>query len=255
MSNTYPATFIIGTLASFFWLGFFDPAPRPKTNDNQRTHFKTECIDAALIALFLGLCAARTGFVYLHWEYYASHAVEMFWIWQGGLTWIGGAFGAILGVAFFSFRSEHSFWSLIDALAIPAGIITLSAWSGCYLDGCAYGRQMSESLLTPVAEDMFGGLAARWPTQMVGIISSMVILLSLYALSNLHLKRGILGCLSLTTIAAVALALSFTRSDPALLIRNYRLDTIGSAAVLLTALGGLVFCISRKADLQKSEST
>ncbi len=250
MSNTYPAIFIIGTLASFLWLGFFDPAPKSNSNDNQRTHSRTEYIDAALIALFLGLCGARTGFVYLHREYYASHAIEIFWLWQGGLTWVGAAFGAILGVGFYSFRSEHSFWSLIDSLAIPAGIIALSAWSGCYLDGCAYGTQMPESHWTPVVEDMFGGFTSRWPTQMAGIISSLVILLSLYVLSNLQLKRGVLGCLSLATIAAVALALSFTRSDPALLVHEFRLDTVGSAAVLLTALCGFVLVWFKKPGSQ-----
>jgi phosphatidylglycerol---prolipoprotein diacylglyceryl transferase len=250
MSNTYPAIFILGTLASFLWLGFINPAPRPKSNHNQRTFSRTEYIDAALIALFLGLCGARMGFVYLHWEYYASHVIEIIWLWQGGLTWVGGAFGAILGVGFYSFRSEHSFWSLFDALAIPAGIIALSAWSGCYLDGCAYGTPMPESHWTPVVEDMFGGITSRWPTQMVGIISSLAILISLYVLSTLQLKRGVLGCLGLAAIAAVALALSFTRSDPALLIRDYRVDTIGSAAVLLTALCGFVLVWFKKPGSQ-----
>lgn len=248
MSNTYPAIFIIGTLASFLWLGLIDPAPKPNAKDNQQTPSRTEHIDAALIALFLGLCGARTGFVYLHQEYYSSHTIEIFWLWQGGLTWVGGAFGAILGVGLYSFRSKHSFGALIDALAIPAGIIALSAWSGCYLDGCAYGAQMPESLWTPVVKDMFGGFTSRWPTQMAGIISSLVILLSLYALSNLQLKPGILGCLSLATIAAVALALSFTRSDPTLLLHEFRLDTVGSTAVLLTTLCGFVWIWFKKPD-------
>jgi prolipoprotein diacylglyceryltransferase len=249
MSNTYPVIFIIGTLASFLWLGFFDPQPKKNSDDDQRTHSSVEPIDAALMALFFGLCGARLGFIFLHREYYANHLIEMLWVWQGGLTWVGGAFGAVLGVGLYSLRSDHSFWDLTDALAIPAGMIALTAWSGCYLDGCAYGIQMPESHWTPVVEDMFGGFTARWPTQIVGMISSAVILLALYALSNLQLKRGVLACLCLVSIAAVALALSFTRSDPVLLIRDYRVDTIGSAAVLLTALGGLIFSLSKENDL------
>ena len=248
MSNTYPALFILGTLASFLWLAFVDPTPISNSNDNQRIHSGIETIDAALIALFLGLCGARISFVFLHQKYYASHPVEIFWLWQGGMTWVGGAFGAILGVGLYSLRSERSLWSLIDALAIPASIIALAAWSGCYLDGCAYGIQMPESHWTPVVEDMFGGVTARWPTQVAGIISSAVILLSLYTLSNLQLRRGVLGSLSLAMIAAVALALSFTRNDPALLVGEFRLDTVGAAAVLLTALCGFVMAWFKKPD-------
>jgi hypothetical protein len=47
-------------------------------------------------------------------------------------------------------------------------------------------------------------------------------------------------------ISAVAFALSFTRSDPALLVVEFRLDTVGSAAVLLAALCGFVLVWFKK---------
>jgi hypothetical protein len=39
----------------------------------------------------------------------------------------------------------------------------------------------------------------------------------------------------LFAIAAVALALSFTRGDPVLLLANMRIDAIGAAGILLLA--------------------
>lgn len=255
MSSLYPAIFTIGTLASFLWLGFFKPSPRDPSQDSRLSNPRTEHIDAALVALFLGLVGARAGFVYLHREYYTSNPVEMLWFWQGGMTWSSGALAAILGIGLYAFRSGFSFWSLIDALAIPTGMIAASAWSGCYLDGCAYGIQMPESLWTPVVEDMFGGYNSRWPTQFVGILSSVFIVVSLHLLSNRHLKRGVLGSLSLAMIAAAALALSFRRADPSLLIHGIRLDTLGSALVLLMAFLGLVYCILKKDERTEHTTT
>ena len=246
MRNAYSAIFTIGILASFIWLVWIRPSPERSVKGRKRNDPRLGDIDAGLVALFLGLLGARAGFVFLHWEYFSSNPVEMFWFWQGGLSWTSGALTAILGIRIYAAVSGHSFWSLTDALALPAGFVALSAWSGCYLDGCAYGMQMPQSAWTPPIEDMFGGLTSRWPTQLVGIISSVVILLSLYALSNIQPKRGVLGTLSLTTIAAAAFALSFTRADPALLIRGIRLDTLGSALVLLLALSGLVCCTLKK---------
>lgn len=250
MRNAYSAIFIIGILVSFLWLGWIGTYPEDSAKGRKRNDPRLAEIDAGLIALFLGLLGARAGFVYLHWEYYSSNPVEMLWLWQGGLSWAGGALSAILGIGFYAAVADHSFWSLTDALALPAGFVALSSWSGCYLDGCAYGMQMPRSAWKPPIGDMFGGFTSRWPTQLVGVISSVVILLLLYALSNMRPKRGILGTLSLSTIAAVAFSLSFTRADPALLIRGIRLDTFGSGLVLLAALFGFIYCL-----LKKDEST
>ncbi len=255
MHNAYSAIFTIGILAGFLWLGWIEPSQGRSTKGPKRSDPRLGHIDAALIALFLGLLGARAGFVALHWEYYSSNPVEMLWLWQGGLSWAGGALAAILGIGIYALFSDQSFWALADALALPAGFIALSAWSGCYLDGCAYGIRMPQSSWTPAIGDMFGGYTSRWPTQLVGIVSSAVTLLSLYVLSNLQLKGGVLGSLSLTMIAAAALALGYTRADPVLLLRGLRLDTLGAALVLLTALFGLVYRTSKKTNLQKAKTT
>jgi phosphatidylglycerol:prolipoprotein diacylglycerol transferase len=250
MDNAYPAIFILGALASFIWLGFFSPSPKAPSQSSRRTLSSTTHIDAALLALFLGLIGARAGFVYLHWEYYTNHPIEIFWFWQGGLTWPSGAVTAVLGIGLFARYGGHSFWSLMDTLAIPAAIMNLVSWSGCFLDGCAYGIQMPESILTPGIEDMFGSIAPRWPTQIAGTFSGVIILALIFILSNRQVRRGVLGWTGLALIAVSAFALSFTRADPAMLIGEFRLDTIGSTAVLLTAMCGFVLAWFKKPDPQ-----
>jgi phosphatidylglycerol:prolipoprotein diacylglycerol transferase len=255
MRNAYSAIFTLGILVSFLWLGWIGSSPESSAKGRKRYDSRHAEIDAGLVALFLGLLGARAGFVCLHWEYYSSNPIEMLWLWQGGLSWTGGALAAILGIGLYAAFSNNSFWSLTDALALPVGFVALSAWSGCYIDGCAYGQQMPQSAWTPQIGDMFGGFTSRWPTQFVGIITSVVILISLYALSNLRPKRGVLGTLGLAMIAAAAFALSFTRADPALLICDIRLDTLGSGLVLLAGLLGLIYCMMNKDELQKDVNT
>jgi phosphatidylglycerol:prolipoprotein diacylglycerol transferase len=197
-------------------------------------------LDSGLAALGSGVLGARIGFVIAHWDYYFSKPVEILWFWEGGLSWIGGALGATTGLYLYTAFTRRSFWTLADALAIPSALMASSSWMGCLLDGCAYGRQSQASFFTPPISDMFGGQSTRWPTQAVGAIYCLVVLAAIYGLRSRKLPPGFLASSSLSLIAAGALALSFTRGDPVLLLTGFRLDTVGSAAILLVALSGLI---------------
>jgi phosphatidylglycerol:prolipoprotein diacylglycerol transferase len=240
VTNAYPMVFTLGVLLGLLWLGLSSSTNRNSNRRNSRTDLGIVRLDAGLATLAGGLIGARASFVLIHWDYYAGNPAEIFWFWQGGLTWVGGAAGALLGLGLYAAHGRYAFWPLMDKLVLPGAMIAVSAWTGCLLDGCAFGRPTGASLWTSPTEDMFASSANRWPTQTVGVLYSLLVVAVLYWLSNRGMRDGALGFLGLTMIAAGALALSFTRSDPALLVMGFRLDTIGSAAVLIVASSGLL---------------
>lgn len=239
MLNAFPYIFTLGAMVSLLWLGLSGTNRGSVFRSSTRTSRPVARIDAGLAALAAGLVSARTGFVSLHWAYYASRPYETLWFWQGGLSWVCGAIGAVLGLGLYCALTRHSFWLLIDTLAMPGMVIALAGWVGCLADGCAYGRVLDSPLWASPTPDMFGGRLPRWPTQTVGVFYSLLALVMLYWLADLRLQPGVLACGSLSMIAAGAFVLSFTRSDPAMLLIGLRLDTVGSAAILLLALAGL----------------
>lgn len=240
MANAYPLVFTIGTLLGFLWIGLTGSA-RPRTLQGLSTApQRIQSFDAALFMLTGGLIGARSSYVLLHWGYYATRPIEAFMLWQGGLTWVGGALGALLGLLLYARLSRLAFWPLADRLAVPGVLVALSAWLGCLVEGCAYGRRVDESTWAPVVKDMFAGLAPRWPTQAVGVIFSLLTILVLLRVSERNLKQGITASLGLSLIALCAFGLSFTRSDPVMLLAGMRLDSVGAAAVLLIALSSLL---------------
>ncbi|NIS83120.1 MAG: hypothetical protein GTO14_23615 [Anaerolineales bacterium] len=241
MTNAYPLVFTLGVLSGLLWLGLANSNSGRSSLRRSGVDQRILRIDAGLSALVGGLVGARAGFVLLHWDYYLGRPAEMLWFWQGGLTWVGGAVGALLGLVLYTAFTGHAFWPLVDALSLPGAMVALSAWTGCLLDGCAFGRQTSTGPWISPTEDMFAGSANRWPTQSVGLLYSILVLATLYWLSDRGMKEGMLGSLGLSMIAGGALALSFTRSDPALLLMGFRLDTVGSAIVLLISSCGFVF--------------
>jgi prolipoprotein diacylglyceryltransferase len=237
--NTFPVIFALGALISLFWLGALNPTLHEASKHPSRTIIATEYIDAGMVVLFAGLVGARAGFVFTHWGYYVNRPVEILWLWQGGLSWVSGVIGAILGLGLFAALKRASFWHLADALSLPVAVMSLACWTGCLFDGCAYGIRMDAGFLTPPTIDMFGGHLSRWPTQTVGVVYNLATLGVLYWLSDHQLIPGTLFCLSLSLISGGALALSFTRGDPVVTLFDLRIDTFGAASILLFSLSGL----------------
>jgi phosphatidylglycerol:prolipoprotein diacylglycerol transferase len=195
-------------------------------------------LDAGLAALAAGLIGARVAFVSAHWGYYSSRLMEALVFRQGGLNWAGGALGALLGLAGFALLARRPFWPLADSLAFPGALVALASWTGCLLDGSAYGRPVANPL-APASPDLFGTRLPRWPTQALGALYGLAVLLGVLWLHDRRLRPGLLGTLMLTLTAAGALALDFTRGDPSPLLAGLRLDALGAAAILAAALVGL----------------
>ncbi len=231
MNNAYPWVFAIGALISLLWLGL---------QPTQRENGTIARIDVGLIALLAGLLGARAGYVATHWGYFSPRLDETLYFWQGGLSWAAGAFGALVGLTVYIVLTRRSFWKLADALAIPAAIVASAAWLGCLIDRCAYGLRTAPGPLSPPAPDMIGTIAPRWPTQTLGVLLSLIVVGALYWLSHLDLRPGLLAVLSLSLVALIALALSFTRGDPMPTLAGIRWDGLGSAAVLSLGLIALM---------------
>lgn len=238
--EAYPITLTIGVLVGLLWLGLNDVPVKPADRQPGSRLPPIARVDAGLVALGTGLVGARLGFVLAHGEFFLEHPEEALQFWQGGLSWVGSALGALMGVGLYAVVSRRPFWSLADALALPAVLLAASAWTGCLIDACVYGRRADLGPLTPPGPDALGLRASRWPTQAMGAVFSLVAFLGLYRLTARRLHTGVLACLSLSLIAASNLALSFTRGDPTNMAAGMRLDALASGGILSLALISLV---------------
>ncbi len=237
MSNAYPLAFAAGALLGLLWLGLA-PLERQTGADDSVAR-----IDAGLVALFAGLLGGRLAYVLTHWGYYGSRVIESIWFWRGGLSWAGGALAALMGLAVYDRLTRRPFWAAADALAIPAATLGATSWLGCLIDACAYGRRASAGLLTPPAPDLLGNLAPRWPTQAIGGVYSLLIVLLLFRLAQRDLRSGLLAAIALSLLSAGPLALAWIRGDPMPVMAGLRLDGVASAALLALGLFGVVLRI------------
>lgn len=192
--------------------------------------------------LATGLFTARMTFILLHSNYYFSHPLEILYLWQGGLSGIGGFAGALVGLGIYSKAKGESFAAHADALAIPCAIIAASCWLGCWMDGCAYGIPLERQFPLLTGIDMFDSEILRWPTQASGAIFSLLSVGALVIIKD-RLPQGVLGMISLSSIALGIFGVSFFRSDPSLLIAGFRLDTLAALGLALLGIGGILIYI------------
>lgn len=234
--RAYPVVFLVGCTLSLAWLGWGVPRFHRRGSPAGRLLPGRDHLDAGLWAMAFGLLGARLAFVVGHWGYYLLHPIQMLWFGQGGLSWIGGALGGLLGLGVYSMLMSAPFWRMADALSLPAIIVSIAAWSGCLLDGCAYGMKVQSDFPALFAPDLLGTLASRWPTQSAGAVLGLALVLVLLRLQDAGLASGILACLTGAALSASLLGLSLLRADPVPLWRGLRQDTIGAGILLIASL-------------------
>jgi phosphatidylglycerol:prolipoprotein diacylglycerol transferase len=117
--------------------------------------------------------------------YYASHFLEIFEVWKGGMSFHGGLLGVIAAMAWFGFARKMSFFAVADLIApcVPTGLA--SGRIGNFINGELWGRQAPADLpwamIFPQAQD--GGIP-RHPSQIYQFLGEGVflfLLLWLYA--------------------------------------------------------------------------
>lgn len=236
MSNAYPIIILFAILASLLWLSRVDASPsRNPSVKNARAR-----IDRGLIALVFAVIGARIGYVIPNLAYYQNNPFQILWMWDGGLSWIGGMAGAILSMLVLAYYKKQSFWYLLDSIAIPAVILGFASWFGCLLDGCGYGKIADFGILTPPSPDVFGVEAKRYPVQGAGAIFHLLLLPYLGLLRRRKIREGVLASVSLLFISLSNFILVFFRGDSVRLVSGIRLDAIAAIPLLVLSLGGII---------------
>jgi phosphatidylglycerol---prolipoprotein diacylglyceryl transferase len=110
----------------------------------------------------------RLGYVLFYKPaYYASHPLEILYVWQGGMSFHGGMLGVIAAMALFARLRRRPFFEVTDLIApcIPLGLA--SGRIGNFINGELWGRPADPSLpwamVFPQAND--GGIP-RHPSQL-----------------------------------------------------------------------------------------
>ena len=97
--------------------------------------------DVLFVAVFGVILGGRLGYVLFYKPgYYAAHPLEIFAIWQGGMSFHGGLLGMMLAMLFIARRHGLSYLRLMDFLAPLAPIGIAAGRIGNFINGELWGR-------------------------------------------------------------------------------------------------------------------
>jgi phosphatidylglycerol---prolipoprotein diacylglyceryl transferase len=204
------------------------------------------------------LIGSRLVYVAANWVYFQRHALEGLQIFQGGLSWPGALAGAILALWVYTRLGRMSLSTLSDALLPLGACLALSAWIGCWFDGCAYGPATNAWWGIPTWDE-WGRLTARFPTQVLGALYTLALFWLLEQPPRSappgfnRMPAGQPASLALLGYALAMFLLSFLRVDPGAYWLGLRLDA-WAAIGFVAAAAWLLWRSrqSRQAQLQQA---
>jgi phosphatidylglycerol:prolipoprotein diacylglycerol transferase len=193
--------------------------------------------DAVLVCLVFGVMGGRLGFVAANWDFFQERTASIPKLWQGGYSYWGALFAAILGLwLWMGITRSKSFSTYTDLLAPGFALLCAVGWLACWFEGCAYGQETTISLLAADLPDEYGIFAVRYQTQLMGILWSLIV----FAFVMLTRRRWQIGQLFWLTLALLSLGnigISALRGDPVPMFNLMRLDmTINGTSVLISVL-------------------
>jgi phosphatidylglycerol:prolipoprotein diacylglycerol transferase len=205
-----------------------------------------DALDVALVAVLVGLLAARAGYVIEHWDYYRNHVDEIARVWQGGLSWYTGLAGGVCGAA------AASAWRRLDARAVfdalAPGLMASAAlgWIGCHLAGVAYGREVFPGerwwFLAADLPDIYRLWNPRIATQLLGAGWAALVSVAVWAArTRAMLRPGVRFAAAMTLYSAGMLALGFARGDLVPMVVTWRADQVADALIVAASVAYILW--------------
>jgi phosphatidylglycerol:prolipoprotein diacylglycerol transferase len=116
--------------------------------------------------------------------YYATHPLEIFYVWQGGMSFHGGMLGVIVSQWVYARSRGKPFWQVMDFVApcVPPGLAMGRV--GNFINGELWGRAADPSLPWAMVFPQSGSSIPRHPSQVYQFLLEgllLFILLWLYA--------------------------------------------------------------------------
>ncbi len=154
----YGLMYLAGFMA-FLWLG------RKRVTIFNTPQFNIKLLDDLLFYGVLGvILGGRLGYVLFYKaSYYLSHPLEIFAVWQGGMSFHGGLLGVLIAMAWVAHKQNFRWLQLTDFIAplIPPGLAF--GRLGNFLNGELWGRptDVSWAMIFPRVDDL-----PRHPSQL-----------------------------------------------------------------------------------------
>jgi phosphatidylglycerol:prolipoprotein diacylglycerol transferase len=161
----YGLMYLLAFLAAWWLIPRLEAYRNLSLSKDQRSSLLTYAILGTLVG-------GRLGYVLFYGAtYYGTHPLEIFAVWNGGMSFHGGLLG--VGTAIFLFsRKEHvPLWNLLDIAVVPAALGLAFGRFGNFINQELYGPVTS----LPWGISIPGVEGLRHPTPLYAMVKDLLI--------------------------------------------------------------------------------
>lgn len=178
--------------------------------------------------------------------YYLSRPLEIFYVWEGGMSFHGGLIGVIIVLLLFARKRGYSLLMIADLVvsAVPIGLGF--GRIGNFINGELWGRptDLPWGMVFPGA-----GPQPRHPSQLYeAALEGLLLLLLLYVLHRLKVRPGVVAFSFLSGYGVLRFLVEFVRQpDPQLgfLWGGATMGQLLSLPMVIIGCAGIVYCQKR----------
>ena len=176
----------------------------------KNTFKKKEDVDDLIFYIFIGaILTARLFYVLFYGtQNYIQNPLEIFKLWQGGMSIHGGILGTVLGIIYFVKKNkDYTILQLTDLIAMPTAIALMFGRIANFINGELYGRVTS----LPWAVKFKDAEGFRHPSQLYESAKNLIIFSILFLRSKKPFKEGELTALFLIYYSILRFTVEFVR--------------------------------------------
>ena len=237
----YSIAYILGIFLG--WLYASKIIKKTQIKSHNFISIKKSDFDDLIIYLVLGIIiGGRLGYIiFYNLEYYSQNFIEIFRLWQGGMSFHGGIIGVIVSIFIFSKKKNTNFFKYSDIVACVAPIGLFLGRIANFINGELFGKAttLPWAVIFPG-----GGNIARHPSQIYeAILEGLVlfILINFLALKkNLLIKTGYISSFFLISYSILRIFAENFREPDKHLGYFFNYFSMGSLLSILTLTAGFL---------------
>ena len=204
----YSMAYILGFVLSYFILLHY-------IKRNMIQNMDKDKLDSYLIYVIIGTIAgARAGYFFTKEINPFSHLIDIFKVWQGGMSFHGGLIGIVLVTLFFCWKYKVKFYDLADVLVVPGALALFLGRIMNFVNGELVGIKTNVSWCFQFK--YYEG--CRHPSQLYEALKNLFIFFILLALYNKkdrkEYKPGTLFWVFVLMYGFLRFVITFLRDDP-----------------------------------------
>lgn len=208
---------------------------------------KDKISDLLFYAVIGVVAGGRLGYtLFYNAAYYLSHPLEIFYVWEGGMSFHGGLLGVLIVLLVYSKKQKYSLLMIADLAVVAVPIGLGFGRIGNFINSELWGRttDLPWGIVFPG-----GGEQARHPSQLYeATLEGALLFAIIYGLHRHKVRPGVAGFSFLTLYGLFRFLVEFVRQPDAHLGFLWGGATMGQLLSLPMIVAGCIglFCVLKR---------